>query len=271
MCKVTWGGHCLYHAYKEKCCARHPQALLKAFRNTQFEKNNSHRYSHIIANSSYIEDELIRAGMDQAQIRVLPYFAKSVAESECESNSSLRVLFIGRLSKTKGLHILLKAFQKVLKDVPRAKLDILGSGIDEAGFQNLTHELGLGNSVIFHGWADRARIQRGLKECAVVAFPSIYPEAFGIVGIEAMMHARPVVAFDVGGVKDWLDDGVSGCLIPVKDEEGLAGSITRLLKDGVESKKMGKAARLQALREFSVERHMKELLSIYHDAVNSVC
>jgi glycosyltransferase involved in cell wall biosynthesis len=171
------------------------------------------------------------------------------------------------LSQSKGVHYLLDAFVEVLKQVPDARLDIAGSGGFQEQLLDQNNRLGLRTCVAFHGWSDRPGIQKLLGECRVLAFPSIYPESFGIVGIEAMMHARPVVAFDVGGVGDWLDDGATGRRVPVKDTAALATALVRLLRDDEECLRMGTAARAQAMVRFSAEKHLLALLGVYERAM----
>jgi len=127
--------------------------------------------------------------------------ARQIPRSQ-RSLSSLcnqRVVFVGRLSRTKGVHYLLKAMRIAHQELPKAVLVLLGEGHDSESFVQLTDELGLNDVVTFLGWADRETVQAELARSTVVAFPSIYPEAFGISGIEAMAHGKPVVGFDVGG------------------------------------------------------------------------
>ena len=72
--------------------------------------------------------------------------------------------------------------------------------------------------------------------------PSRWPEPFGMVGPEAMSRGRPVVAFDVGGIPDWLEDGVSGLLVPPGDINGLAGAMDRLLSKPDLAESLGQGA-----------------------------
>jgi glycosyltransferase involved in cell wall biosynthesis len=267
-CEKAWGWHCVFHAYRERCCPRNPASLLRAMTNTRFERMNVSRYSCVIANSEYIASEIRQAGMAPRRLEVVPYFAEEVPPDDYAGSVGHRILFVGRLSRSKGLHYLLNAFVKVISEVPSAKLDIAGSGIDQGEFQSLADRLGVASSVVFHGWSDRTLVKKLLRECRVVAFPSIYPEAFGIVGIEAMMHARPVVAFDVGGVKDWLDDGVTGILVAPRETDALALALLRLLGSNETCRRMGFAARAQAKEKFSAERHLAALIGVYEDALS---
>ena len=164
------------------------------------------------------------AGIAADQISLLHYFTPTTGSPQ-ETPKGNRIVYTGRLSRTKGVHYLLRSFDLVRKAHRSAHLDLLGDGEDAAEFQQLATDLGLNSCVTFHGWADRAMIDDYLNRATVVAFPSIYPEAFGIAGIEAMMRGKPVVGFDVGGVSDWLETGVTEVLVPSKDVAGYANAL----------------------------------------------
>jgi len=94
-------------------------------------------------------------------------------------------------------------------------------------------------------------------------FPSIAPEPFGLVGLEAMGEARPVVAFDVGGVPDWLDDGKTGFLIEKDDIKSLAEKTAVLLGNHELCRSMGQEGRRQLLEKFPSSKHLDRLESTY--------
>ena len=89
--------------------------------------------------------------------------------------------------------------------------------------------------------------------------PSRWAEPFGLVGLEAMAHARPVVAFAVGGIPGWLQDGQTGFLAQPEDVHDLAKQINRLLTDPDLSEKLGRQGRARVPCEFSPEKHLSSL------------
>jgi len=103
--------------------------------------------------------------------------------------------------------------------------------------------------------------------CYLLIFPSIYPEAFGISGIEAMMKGKPVVGFDVGGVSTWLKNEESGFLVPVKDLDSFLKKTIFLLDDTETYTQINKKARVLALSEFSADKHMNKLVDIYKNTL----
>ncbi|KEO54702.1 glycosyltransferase family 4 protein [Thioclava pacifica] len=269
ICTLPYGLHCFAHAYTQRCCNRHPKRLWHQYSNTRYEvQTASGRYAKMIANSTYTKEEAVRAGIPEDRIVVLNNFTHMTPEPDWDAPQPPVIAFAGRLSRTKGLHILLDAFAQVLRKVPEARLEILGRGHDEKVFFRQADALSLGEAVQFHGWGDKAAVDALLSRAAMVAFPSIYPEAFGITGIEAMMRGKPVVAFDVGGVSDWLRHEETG-LFAAKDAGLLAAALVRLLSDRDLRQKLGRQARARAVTAFAAEPHLSALVGLYRSVLGT--
>lgn len=270
ICNQTFGLHCFYHAYKEGCCNRHPKRLIQAYKNVVFETTDaSNRYKAIIAMSDYMRDEAIKAGIPAEKIKLNPHFTPYVPESELSNtvgDNLKSLLYVGRLSKTKGVHYLIYTGIKLLNQKFNVKIDIIGMGHDESYFKKLI-PYEYKERFIFHGWKNHFEIHQIMLKAYLLVFPSIYPEAFGISGIEAMMRAKPVVGFDVGGVSTWLKNGETGFSVTVKDIEALAIRIKLLLDDKILYRKLCSNAREVAIREFAPAEHMGRLKIIYRDAI----
>ncbi len=269
-CERPFGIHCLWHAYSQRCCNRHPKRLVAGVCNARFEVGaGAARYAVVIANSRFMKRQAILAGMPEGRIAVLPCFTQEVPALEANLLSQSRqVLFAGRLTKTKGVHLLLRAFALLRHELPDATLAIAGEGMDRDFFVNLANALGIHNAVTFHGWCARDKVNALIQQSSVIAFPSICPEAFGMGGIEAMMHGRPVVAFDAGGVREWLQDGVTGMLVRPKDINAFAAAMSGLLATTSLCAAMGKAARAAALRDFTPTKHLERLRDLYNAALS---
>ncbi|MDB4142975.1 glycosyltransferase family 4 protein [Akkermansiaceae bacterium] len=269
ICQLPMGKHCFLHAYTKRCCNRHPKRLIKAYRNVMYEQNiASRQYARVLANSHYTENLLLDAGFSVEGVTHLPLFTRSMAAIDRTSvKSSQRILFVGRLSRTKGVHYLLRAMKMIHAALPHAELVLLGDGHDQYMFKQLTRELALEDVVNFLGWVDRETVHAEISKAAVIAFPSIYPEAFGISGIEAMVQGKPVVAFDVGGVSDWLRDGINGSLIPVKNTKAYADALIKILTDQELADQYGAAGHEIAIKEFNEDSHIKALSEIYEEVV----
>ena len=102
-----------------------------------------------------------------------------------------------------------------------------------------------------------------------MAVPSLWPEPFGLVGLDAASLGRPAIAFDVGGIRDWLTDGANGRLVePAAGSEGLAQAMVALLNDPAARERMGQRA-LEVSRRMSVATHVERLESILRDATST--
>ena len=200
------------------------------------------------------------SGYPAAQVHCLPYFTVPPPAPPPPPGAARTILFSGRLVREKGLHVLLAALARV---PPPWRLLVAGDGMDRPRAERIAGRLGVAGRVSFLGWLDRAAVARCHAEAAVVAVPSLWPEPFGIVGLEAMAYARPVVAFGVGGVPEWLADGETGHLVEPRDVTALADRIAALLADPVRAAAMGAAGRVRVEREFSAAAHVDRLLAVY--------
>ncbi len=162
-----------------------------------------------------------------------------------------RLLCVGRLIPIKGHIVLLRALAEARKHVPGLRLDIAGRGPLEPALRALAKELELQDAVRFLGHV--APIQGAIEGAAVVVVPSL-GEGFGMVALEAMERARPVIAAEIGGLGELVDDGVTGMLVPPGDADALAAAIIRLAGDLPAAEAMGEAGRRRALDHFLQER-----------------
>jgi len=120
-----------------------------------------------------------------------------------------------------------------------ARCVIAGEGPASAWLKEKTREEGLAERVHFTGWLDRATLEELREQVTLVAVPSVWDEPFGLVGLEAMAHSLPVVAFDVGGISEWLRAGETGLLVPRRDAHAFANAMDSLLSDPDRARAMG--------------------------------
>ena len=93
----------------------------------------------------------------------------------------------------------------------------------------------------------------------LVAVPSRWPEPFGMIGLEAMHYGRPVVAFRVGGIPDWLEDGATGLLVPEQDVRAFAAALEKLLGDPPLCAQLGAQAQERVRTKFRFENYLDRL------------
>lgn len=167
---------------------------------------------------------------------------------------------VGRLEAAKGHTYLIRAVPRVLAHVPDARFVIVGGGHLCAKLQAEIDALGLSERVIMTGYReDMLELMQGFD---VFALPSLW-EGLGIVLLEAMAYARPLVAAAVGGVNDVVVDGETGLLVPPRSPEALARAITALLTDRQRAARLGEAGARRLETEFSDELCNARLMALY--------
>ncbi|MFV1979648.1 MAG: glycosyltransferase, partial [Rhodothermia bacterium] len=172
-----------------------------------------------------------------------------------------RVLFVGRLEKRKGILQLFEAIPRVLAQLPRAKFIVAGSDNSrEDGFFSdhrsdyptyfkRAHTRAAA-SVEFTGFVGEHLLEELYRTCDVFVAPSLY-ESFGLIFLEAMNWARPVIGCAAGGPEEIIVEGETGLLVPPNNAEGLSGAIIELLSSSVRRREMGLAGRRRLVEKYS--------------------
>ncbi len=214
--------------------------------------------SRVLVVSEFMREMLARQGIESVCI------PNGVALPEPVSldPASKVVLYAGRLEKLKGVDHLIDAMPEVLATVSDARLVVVGTGTYEDSLRERAHRNGLADHVEWVGHVSQEILNKYYAAAALVVVPSVWPEPFGKVGVEAMAVGRPVIGSAVGGVREWLSHGESGFLVPPKDAHALAERIVELLSDVRLRTTMGRAAEDRA-QQFSIERFCTALADLH--------
>jgi glycosyltransferase involved in cell wall biosynthesis len=180
-----------------------------------------------------------------------------------DRTSSNVLLFLGRLTREKGLFDLLEAIAIIQRRFPNVVLRCGGEG-DSAVVKDRANELRIAERVELLGWLSGTAKQRALSEAAVYVLPS-YAEGLPMAVLEAMAAGIPVVCTCVGGIPDAIEDGVEGFLVEPGDVNALADRIERLLRDVGLRDEFGLAAWTKAKKHFSTEHVIAELEALYEE------
>jgi len=210
----------------------------------------------------YLEDV---EGFDGASFQVVHYGIEPNGAPRPHADDVPRLLCVGRLIPIKGHIVLLRAFAQARQRVPSLQLDIAGRGPLEPALRALAKELGVEDAVRFLGYV--APVQRAIEDAAGIVVPSM-GEGFGMVALEAMERARPVIAAEIGGLGELVEDGVTGYLVPPGEAEPLADAIVRLASDLPRAAEMGSAGRRRALEQFLQERCTDRTELLYRSALS---
>jgi glycosyltransferase involved in cell wall biosynthesis len=214
--------------------------------------------------SRYMRSELLLNDYPDDRIVVVPPGTDDPAELVAPEISPLSderpvVLFAGRLTRHKGVDLLVEALHHVRTP---AHLVIAGGGPEGHGVNEAGQRLPARHSFTMTGSLDPGFLHEWYGRARLVVVPSMWGEPFGLVGIEAMAHARPVVAFDRGGVRQWLDEGVTGLAVRGGDVAALGVAIERLLSNHALAAALGAGARERFLTDFTARGHAERLCAV---------
>ena len=199
-------------------------------------------------------------GFDENAFEIVHYGISPNGEAAAYAGSSPRLLCIGRLIPIKGHLVLLRALAQARARVPEVTLELAGRGPLEPALKAYARELGLADAIHFLGFV--SPVQAAIEDAAIVVVPSL-GEGFGMVALEAMERARPVVASAVGGLPEIVADGETGIVVPALDAEAHAEAIVTLAGDLPKAGAMGGAGRARALAQFTPERCVERVEGLY--------
>ena len=166
---------------------------------------------------------------------------------------------IAKLREEKGVEYLLRAVPDVIKVLPDTIFIIVGDGHLRNDLENLAKELSISNNVKFMGYCEK--VSNILSTFDIKVLPSL-TEGFGLVIIEAMTMGKPIIATNVGGVKEILKDGETGYLVPPQKPKAISEKIVYLLKNKNEARLLGERAKVES-RKYDVNLYTKKLEEIY--------
>ena len=218
----------------------------------------------LVVYSEYLKKELLANGFDGNKIAVcVPIRVASNESLSCTFSDRNLILFAGQLIRGKGVDVLLQALARVQTHFECA---ILGDGSHRRHCERLSQRLGLSDRVKFHGYVLPAELGAFYRDASVFVMGSLWPEPFGMAGPEAMRYGLPVVAFDAGGIREWLTDGENGYLIPWKNADLFAARLDQMLRDKALARRLGRAA-FEAVQRYDACRQIDRLEQIFESAI----
>jgi N-acetyl-alpha-D-glucosaminyl L-malate synthase BshA len=224
----------------------------------------------ITAVSRFLERETARTFEIDRPIRVIHNFvdtdefrpgAAGDIRSRYAGTDEKVVVHVSNFRKVKNLPVVVEVFARVRREA-RAKLLLIGDGPELEAVERQVAEHGLGGDVVFLG--DQEFIAKVLPAGDVFLLPSEH-ESFGLAALEAMSCAIPVVASNIGGLHEVIDDGETGFLFDPHDVEGMSATILGLFRDEKRRRKVGARARARAERDFSRDRIVNEYVALYDE------
>ena len=181
------------------------------------------------------------------------------------------LLYVGRISRKKGIIDLVKSFSKIVKEEPDTLLALAGR--EEKWYadavRSLVKELGLGEHVLFLGPVPNRDVIHLMRACEVFVYSSIGGEGIPRAILEAMACGKPVVATRVAGIPEAVRDGETGYVVEVEDHEAFADRVLKLLRDPSLRERLGRNARALIEEEFNYEKIIPRLAEIIRETVKA--
>lgn len=179
-----------------------------------------------------------------------------------EKNNKLKILSVSNLIETKGVQLNIEAIAKLIDKYPSLHYQIVGTGPYLRELKLLVRDLQLQDHVEFLGKVPRAEVKKYMDDCDVFSLPS-WLESFGIVYAEAMACAKPVIACEGEGAKDFITDKQTGFFVKRRDVSSLVDVLDQLLANDELRKKIGVRARAVIEENYTWEHHVFRLAKLY--------
>ena len=268
VCERTCGLGCFTTTLTKHCLTPRPQYAVYFYRRARWGIEHAERFAHVIVPSKGARDKYIRSGFQTALMSVLPYFCEiKPADTPRPIPETPTITYLGRVAPNKGHEY----FVEVLGHLPREVRGVLVGGISSRAARELrakAKRFSCEDQLELRGWASRDEVLALLQQTSVFVFPSLWPETLGIVGIEALSQGVPVVASDVGGVREWCVEGETGYVVPPKDAAAIADRVQRLITDKDRLSAFGRRGIGLIRNKFLPGEHVDQLLSIYERALS---
>ncbi len=265
-CRYPVSPLCMLRAHKRFCMPRSPVRAWKSFRRARTDLDSLSEMKAVAVASGFMKDILVRNGIPEKQIYITPYFPQWENREWIPPVDFKKILFVGRLVAAKGILGLVDMMSGLDASIT---LDIVGQGPDEEAMKKKVYDLGLQQRVKFRGWLEGQALQEMYNSHSVVVVPSIWPEPFGIIGLEAGIMNRPAIAFDVGGISDWLVNNESGFLIEANRFDKMAEKIQLLVNSPEKIKEMGMKANEVVTKNFSADSHIDKLMELFRNILKT--
>jgi glycosyltransferase involved in cell wall biosynthesis len=263
---------CLLQYAPRRCGSLRPMTMLRQYQWAWEQHALLPEYATIVVASAHMKREYAGNGAVDERVVVVPLFPSADDAPRiprATDDAADAVLFLGRMTRLKGGDLLVRAIAEARARSGRdVRLVMAGDGPERPVWERMARDCRV--PAYFPGWLSSAGRADALSTATLLAVPSIWPEPFGLVGLEAAAAGVPAIAFDVGGIREWLHDGYNGLLAPGNPPSAseLATVLLRMLTDRDRLRAMGDAAR-QVAATMSLPRHVEQLEQVLAEAALS--
>lgn len=231
-----------------------------SYRAKKRERDLSRQFHRHLVVTNYMREELEINGFASDRIEIFPPVPRATEPLEPSFSDRNLLIWAGQIIRGKGLDVLLKSLTQVKAPF---EMVVLGDGNHRDHCEKLTRDLDLDDRVTFAGFVPQETLKDYYRDASAFVLSSLWPEPIATIGLEVMRFALPVVAWDAGGIKDWLIDEHNGYLVPWKDETAYAQRVDDLLADKEKARAMGRNGLALVSEKYDFEDYLSNLESLF--------
>jgi glycosyltransferase involved in cell wall biosynthesis len=264
-CDRRFGASCLAYYFPRGCGGNSPSTMWHLYREQSDRLELLREYHAVLTHSRHMQTELGRHGV-RSTVVPFPVTSLGVPDGRREG-AAVNLLFAGRMEAVKGGLFLLDALPDVQRALNRPiRLTLAGDGRERREWGERARRIQSEHpniEISFPGWQSAEQIDVLMATSDLLVVPSVWPEPFGSVGPAAAQHGVPAAAFAVGGIPQWLREGVNGHLAAAQpaSASSLAKAIIACMQDPRHYAMLCRGAREMGA-SFTMERHLPELIRV---------
>lgn len=226
------------------------------------------KFDALITGSRHMTNMLLKNKFDPARVHTVPYFSSFSNDARTLTAKTpgagvtrpVEILFSGQAVKGKGLEILIEALGSLRGGW---RLTVFSEGPRLPAAKELAARAGISGRIAFRGWVSQSALKDAYRQADIFALPSIWDDPGPLVGIEAMSFATPVVGFAVGGIPDYVIDGITGRLVTDVSARGMHAALQSCLDAPGKLEALGQNAQQQVRERHMLAQHLDGVMDIY--------
>jgi len=274
-CRGIWKdrcGDCLLHEHELPKSMKKFEIILNPVFNliTSFILSiklnmTNHLADKIVFPSVYSKKTHLKYGINIKKTKVIPCFLNKFGIKPVKTkkkNDKKLILYIGKVEEEKGIKVLIQSIKKLLKYNKNFKLIVIGDGRSFKKIKRLTHKLRINKYVDFFGSVSHSDVFKYYSFADIVVIPSVVPETFSIVLLEASLSKKITICSRIGALEERIIDGKTGFLVEPNNSDELAKKIHFVLKNYRELKHVGERAYLDVSKKYGFKRSFSEYLKL---------
>ncbi|MCP5197111.1 MAG: glycosyltransferase family 4 protein [Gammaproteobacteria bacterium] len=215
-------------------------------------------FDHFIAVSDFLRKKVIEMGVPEEKVTTVHNFTEA-EQFKPYFKTGDYFIFFGRIEHIKGIWTLIKSFEELRSE----KLVIVGTGLEYESVSKYLLEKKLDN-ISLMGFKRKEELGSLIQGAIATIAPSIWYETFGLTLIESFAYGKPVIASNIGGMTEVVEDGVDSILVKPGDVDDLVSAIYRMSQNKRMAVDMGRVGRSNLEKKFNKEMHYKKLMAVYN-------